>query len=207
MYADYHRSVHDCSIHLYSPSGSEIHRKMPEWKQPGVVTAAPDVNVSFLNRRPDFAQMQLDQAKRLNIPIHWGDKVVAVREVDDGVVVTTASGKEFRGHICIGATGIGSAVKGFSTGIDNAVLDSGYAIARAAFPRDAIKDGSPASTLLKDIGNRPEFRVYLGNDLHLILFLTPDWVAFALTHPVSSLHCLASQCKGMMLAKLHTGFR
>ncbi|KAH8800240.1 hypothetical protein F5884DRAFT_891084 [Xylogone sp. PMI_703] len=142
---------------------------MPQWKRPGVIHAAPDVDISFLKRRPVYAQMQLDQRNRLNIPIHWGEKVVSVLEKHDSVIVTTASGKEYIGDICIGANGIGSYIPGFNAGPDVAIQDSGYAVARVAFPRTAIKNGTPAT--------------YVGSDIHLILFLTPDWVAFALTHP------------------------
>ncbi len=186
MHADYHKCVYDCSIHAYTPSGMPIHSTVPEWKLPGVIHAAPDVDISFLKRRPVYAQMQLDQVKRLDIPVHWGEEVVAVREQDDIVTVTTASGKEFVGDLCIGANGIGSSIPGFKAGPNITVQDSGYAVARVAFPRATIKDGSPASVLLKDVEIRPEFRTYLGRDIHLILFLTPDWVAFAFTHPVST---------------------
>ncbi|KAJ9605889.1 hypothetical protein H2200_009738 [Cladophialophora chaetospira] len=183
MHADYHQCVYNCSTSVYTPSGLRIHSQMPEWKRPGVVSAAPDVDISFLKRRPVYAQMQLDQVKRLGIPVHWGENVVSVQEKDDVVTVTTASGKHFTGHLCIGANGIGSSVPGFVAGPEIAVQDSGYAVARVAYPRAAIKDGSPASTLLEGIDARPEFRVYVGKDIHLILFLTVDWVAFAFTHP------------------------
>ena len=185
MHADYHRCVYDCSIHVYTPSGLPIHSDVPEWNRTGVTHAAPDVNISFLKRRPVYAQMQLDQVNRLNIPVHWGEKVISVFEQDDCVKVETASGKEFTCDLCIGAIGIGSVIPGFDTGPEIAVQDSGYAIARLAFPRSNIKDGSPASSLMKNIDVRPEFRTYIGSDIHLILFLTPHWVAFAFTHPVS----------------------
>jgi hypothetical protein len=185
MHADYHQCVYDCSIHVYTPSGMPIHSVDPEWKRPGITHAAPNVDVSFLTRRPVYAQMQLDQVNRLDIPVYWGEKVVSVCEQDDGVTVKTASGKEFTCHLCIGANGIGSVIPGFDTGPETAVQDSGYAAARVAFPRSNIKDGSPASSLMSNIDVRPEFRTYLGSDIHLILFLTPHWVAFAFTHPVS----------------------
>ncbi|KAE8383136.1 hypothetical protein BDV26DRAFT_287922 [Aspergillus bertholletiae] len=183
MFADYHSCIHDCLLHVYSPSGERLLTRPPEWKQPGVVTTAPDVNLSFLNRRSVFAKMQLDQVKRLGIPIHWNAPVVAVREHESSVTVVTGSGQEFVGDVCVGANGIGSTIPGFDAGPEVAVQDSGYAVARVAFPRSAIKDGSPASTLFQTIDTRPEFRVYVGEDIHLILFLTPDWVAFVFTHP------------------------
>lgn len=185
MHAEYHKRIYDCSIHIFAPSGHEIKSTVPEWRRPGVVRASPDVNISFLKRRPEYAQMQLDQVERLGIPVHWGDEAVEVHESDDDVVVKTASGKEFRGDLCIGANGISSHIPGFHAGPDFAVQDSGYAIARVAFPRSAIKDGRPAADLVQNVENKPQFRTYVGSDIHLILFLTVDWVAFALTHPVS----------------------
>jgi hypothetical protein len=185
MHRDYHESIYNCSTQVYTPSGVQILSKFPEWRQPGVVTAAPDVDISFLKRRPVFAKMQLDQVTRLGIPIYWNESVIAVREHENIVNVITASGQEFTGDVCIGANGISSKISGFDAGPDVAVQDSGYAISRVAFPRSLIKSGSLASTLLKTIDSEPEFRVYVGKDIHLILFLTPDWVAFAFTHAVS----------------------
>ncbi|KIW21072.1 hypothetical protein PV08_01651 [Exophiala spinifera] len=183
MHADYHKCVYDCSIHVYTPSGLSIHSAMPEWKQPGAVHSAPDVDISFLKRRPVYAQMQLDQLNRLDIPVHWGEAVTAVREEDDLVIVVTSLGNQFVGDVCIGANGIGSKIPGFDTGPETKVQDSGYAAARVAFPRSTIEAGSLASTLFKNIDVQPEFRTYVGHDIHLILFLTRDWVAFTFTHP------------------------
>lgn len=185
MHADYHQRIYDCSIHVYTPGGVPIHSTVPEWKRAGIVHAAPDVDISFLKRRPVYAQMQLDQVNRFGIPVHWNERVDSVSEQDSCVTVKTASGAEFVCDLCIGANGIGSVIAGFDTGPEIAVQDSGYAVARVAFPSSAIKAGSPASSLMRTIDVRPEFRTYVGNDIHLILFLTPDWVAFAFTHPVS----------------------
>lgn len=178
---------------------------MPEWKAPGVKSVAPDVDVSFLKRRAVYAQMQLNQLERLNIPVHWGEKVVNVNEGVDSVTVTTASGKEFIGDLCIGANGIGSTILGFDTGPEVAVQDSGYAIARIAFPRTLIKEDSPASTLFQTIDVQPEFRTYVGKDVHLILFLTNDWAAFAFTHPVSTKSSRNSCCETSKLTIIHLG--
>jgi hypothetical protein len=194
MHADYHQCVYDCTIHVYSPAGVPIYSTKPEWQRPGVIHSAPDVDISFLKRRPVYAQMQLDQCRRLQIPIHWGEKVVLVQEQGKTVLVRTESGREFEGDLCIGANGIGSKIAGFETGPDVAVQDSGYAVARVAFPRSNIKDGSLASTLLTGVDAQPSFRTYVGDDIHLILFLTADWVAIAFTHAVSAStqHCTSS---------------
>lgn len=185
MHADYHRSVYDCTIHVYTPSGKEIYSDKPEWKRPGVTHVAPEVDISFLKRRPVYAKMQLDQIARLDIPIHWGERVVAVCEDEASVVVTTQSGKTFDCDVCICASGIGSDIQGLNTGPEIAVQDSGYAVARVAFPRSEIRAGSPAAAILENVDEQPQFRTYVGRDIHLILFLTKDWVAWAFTHQVS----------------------
>lgn len=184
MFAEYHESVYRCSVHMLTPSGSTIHSATPEWDLPGANHAAPDVNISFLKRRPEFAQMQLNQAERLGIPVHWGDAVVAVSESTHSVTVTTASGKAYEAGLCIGANGIGSSISGFHAGPDMTVQDSGYAIARVAFPRSDISPDRPAAALVRNVEQDPQFRTYVSKDVHVILFLTKDWVAFTLTHKV-----------------------
>lgn len=184
MWADYHKCVYNCTVHIYTPSGTQITSQLPEWKRPGAAHSAPDVDVSFMKRRTVFAQMQLDQLLRLKVPVLWGRRVASLYESDERVIVKTATGEEYTGDLCIAANGIGSSLSGFKTADDIQVQDSGYAIARVAFPRDIIRAGSPASTLLENIETRPQFRTYLAHDIHLILLLTEDWVAWAYTHKV-----------------------
>ena len=187
MHTDYHQCVYDCSIHVYISSGLLIHSKVSECKQLGVITAAPDVNTSFLKRRPVYANHLCSwtscsdsTSPSAGARLRWMSA-----SKDDTVVVTTACGKDFVSDVCIGAHDIGMSITGFDASPKIAVQDSGYAIARVAFPRSAIKVGSPASTLLTDVDIRPEFRTLVGNDNHLVLFLTADWVAIAFTHRVS----------------------
>ena len=187
MWADYHQCVYDCTVHVYTPSGQMVTTQAPEWKRPGAVHSAPGVDVSFLKRRPVYAQMQLDQLSRLGVAINWGQNVTSVRESHDRVVVRTASGEQFTGDICVAANGIGSTLDGFRTAGDVHVQDSGYAAARVAFPTSVIKSDSPAASLLTDLDTQPQFRAYLADDVHLILFLTKDWVAFCFTHKVRSM--------------------
>ena len=188
MHADYHQCVYDCVTSAWTPSGECLSSTFPEWKLPGIVHCAPDLRVSFIKRRLVFTQMALDQCRRLHIPVHFGQKVVKVEEFADHVIVRTASGEEYTGDLCVASTGIGgSPIEGFKTGAPAHVLDTKYAVARVCFPRELIKDDQPAAALLKNVAEQPEFRVYLANDVHLILFLTQDWVAYAFTHPVSVL--------------------
>ena len=184
MHTDYHQNIYDCSIHVYSPSGKAIKSEVPEWNRSGAVHAAPDVKISFLKRRPDFAQMQLDQLSRLGVPVHFSKKVAKATETQDGVVVETEDGSRYTGDVCIAADGIGSLFRRHQASGASDVQNSGYAIARVAYPRTELKDPSPAQRLLENVDVQPEFRVYLAADIHLILFLTKDYVGVALTHKV-----------------------
>lgn len=186
MYADYHKDVFDCSISIWRPNGRCVKRTMPEWKKAPAESAAPDVDISFIKRRPVYTKMLYDQCIRLGIPVLFSQEAKEFTEHEDHVVIRTGDGIEYTGDVCVAADGIGTS---FTSGLEvsqASVLDSGYAVARAAFPRDTIKPGSPAATLLKDVEEQPEFRTVLGESLHLILFLTNDYVAFAYTHEVSS---------------------
>lgn len=194
MYEDYHRNVYDCSTHVYTPSGKHVAHVEPEWNRPGAVHSVPDVKVSFLKRRPDWARMQLEQLSRIGVPVKFGAKVVDVQEYEDMVVVKTSDGQEYSGDICIAASGIGSTIAAFATEEDLNVQDSGFAVARVAFPRRDIKDGSPAAEIMRTIDTRPEFRTYLADGVSLILFLTPDWVAWAAIHVVSELSNTSRPC-------------
>lgn len=186
MFADYHGDIINSSIHLYSPAGEAIQSTVPEWEKPGTSHAANGVHVAFLKRRPVYAKMQYDQLRRLGVPVLFGQKVASVREEADRVIVKTTKGEEFIGDVCVGAVGIGGAIEGFDAGPEVGVQDSGYAVARVAFHRDAIKPGSPASTLLLKPGQRPEFRTYVAEDVHVIIMLCQDWQGWLFTHRSNS---------------------
>ncbi|KAJ5300031.1 hypothetical protein N7476_011588 [Penicillium atrosanguineum] len=167
------------------PDDFEVTNQHPEWKRLGAIYPVPDVEVSFIKRRAVFAQMQLDQLTRFKVPVLWGRNAVSLRESGDAVVVTADTDEQVVGDMCIVTDGIGSTLQGFIISGDLQVQDSDYAIARVAFPRNAIKDGSPAATLLENVEVNGQFRTYLARDVHLISFLTKDWVAWAYTHKVN----------------------
>lgn len=185
MFADYHKDVFDCSISIWRPNGKCVKVTKPEWVKAPADSAAPDVKISFIKQRPVFTKMLYDQCVRLGIPIIFSQQATSFAEDEDHVTVHTSDGTTYVGDVCIAADGIGTSFTKDLEISQAPVLDSGYAAARAAFPMDNIKAGSPAESLLKNVKDEPEFRVILGNDLHLILFLTHDHVAFVYTHEVS----------------------
>ncbi|KAF2170445.1 hypothetical protein M409DRAFT_51486 [Zasmidium cellare ATCC 36951] len=161
---------------------------MPEWKREGIVHSCPEVDISFLNRRPEYAAWQLDQVQALGIPLHFSTTAEKVTETDDKVVVHTDKG-DFEADVCVAADGIGSKVPWPVPGGLAAVVDSGYAVARVAFPKETIKKGSPAEAIIKSIDeDGPQFRTYVGGaDVSLIIFLTTDYVAWAFSHEADAL--------------------
>lgn len=186
MHADYHRDVYDCSISIWRPEGNCVMSTFPEWKRFPSGSSAPDVNISFLKQRPVFTKMLYDQCVRLGIVVEFQKTAQSITENDGGVTVHTSEGEEYTADVCVASDGVGAS---FAHGIipgSASVLDSGYAVARAAFPSNSIMSGSAAQELLKNVKNQPEFRTYLGDDLHLILFLTKDYSALAYTHKASA---------------------
>ena len=105
-------------------------------------------------------------------------------ESDNGVVVETKEGIEYQCDVCVLANGIATKMNGFNTEGAQHVLDTGYAAARVSFPVETINKDSLAYQLVKDVQTHPDFRVYVGADVHLILFLTPGHVAWVFTHKV-----------------------
>lgn len=190
MFASYHERVFDCTVSIWRPDGTCLMETFPEWRRPGAPekSAAPDVTPSFLKQRPVFTNMLYEQCQRLEIPVVFGQKAVSLTESEDGVQIITADGTTYLGDVCVAAAGIGSSFAKSLDMPDPPVLDSGYAIARMAFPRSTIRHDSPAAELLRTVDTHPEFRVYLSNDIHLIVFLTAGYVAFAYTHKVSFFH-------------------
>lgn len=186
----YHTCVYDCTISLWTPSGKELFSKYPEWKRDNTSHVSPDVNVSFLNMRSQWAKMQLDQLNRLSIPVVFRQVVTGVEESEEEVVVSTQGGEEYSCDLCVVANGIATKMKGFETSGAVHVADTGYAVARVAFPLETIRRDSPAYELVKDVKQHPDFRVYVGKDVHLILFLTAGHVAWVFTHKVRLHHTI-----------------
>lgn len=187
MHADYHQDVYDCSISIWNAKGHCVYKTKPDWVEHQAESAAPDVKISFIKRRPVFTKMLYDQCKRLGIPVVFSQDAKHLDETEDNVTITVADGTQYHGHVCIAADGVASHLTKSISGVETPVRDSGYAAARVAFPRGHIKPGSPAASLLNNVEIEPEFRVYLGDDLHLILYLTKDYVAFTYTHEVCSI--------------------
>ena len=100
------------------------------------------------------------------IPVIFSQDAKNIEENETEVCVTVSDGTQYHGDVCIAADGVGSHLTKAITGVETPVRDSGYAAARVAFPRSHIKPGSPAASLLTNVDKEPEFRVYLGNDLH-----------------------------------------
>lgn len=181
MDEQYQKNFYDCTISIWTPEGKCLKSMFPEWRH--VAEKGELTRASLLSRRSDFTRMLYDQCVRLGIPVYFSQAVQEIVEHDDHVVVNTNQpGISLTADVCVVANGIGYPSTKDITGVDLPVLDSGYAIARMAFPRSSIPKDSLAHQLVENVDAQPEFRVYLSNDIHLIIWLTKDYVAFAFTH-------------------------
>ncbi|QKX61991.1 uncharacterized protein TRUGW13939_09147 [Talaromyces rugulosus] len=173
MDEQYQKNFYDCTISIWNPEGKCLKRMFPEWRHVAEKGELP--RASLLSRRSDFTRMLYDQCIRLGIPVYFSQAVQEIVEHDDHVVINTNQpGITLTADVCVVANGIGYPSTKDITGIDLPVLDSGYAIARMAFPRSSIPKGSLAHQLVENVDTQPEFRVYLSNDIHLIIWLTKD---------------------------------
>lgn len=78
----------------------------------------------------------------------------SVVETEDGIVVEPTRGVKY-GADCVASEGIGTMIAQGKGGTESLVLDSGYAVAQASFPRDTIKLGSPAQEPMKTVEQQP----------------------------------------------------
>ena len=184
MLADYHSCVYNCTTSLWTPNGKPLFSRYPEWRRSNATHPASDIDVSFLNMRAVWAKWQLDQLARLGVPVIYGQNVVSMKETMEGATVTTSDGKTYECDVSVLANGVATKMEGFDTEGAQHVLDTQYAAARVSFPVETIKEDSLAYQLVKDVKTKPEFRVYVGADVHLILFLTSGHVAWVFTHKV-----------------------
>lgn len=184
MKSEWEKGACEGKLRTVQSDGTKLWEGKWEWARPGAPHAAPDVKMRFAVRRADFTKMQVDQLTRLGVPMHFGQDVTEITEDADGkgVTINTKAGAKYTADVCIAADGkivcssksVGEA--NFELpGVHSlfyrsrketlSVGDSGYAISRVAFPQEAIKDGSPASNIVK---SGTQFSTWLGNEVHMV---------------------------------------
>ncbi|GKZ22571.1 hypothetical protein AbraCBS73388_008732 [Aspergillus brasiliensis] len=142
--------------------------------------AAYPLRVRSVLGRAHLALMLLNQCKRLNIPITWNVPIVAYEEEAEIAVAISEDGRRFSGDIVIAADGIGSKSHGVVLGHPVRAIGTGYTCYRVMVSTESFKTVPSVQKALCE-QERPEVRVYNGQNLHCVFVLSPTIVSVILT--------------------------
>ena len=116
--------------------------------------------------RADMHRLLFETAARMGATLHLGSRVEKYAEDDDGAEVTV-NGKTWRGDVVIGADGVKSRARMPVIGYEDKTLASGYALYRAFFDANIIKNDPLTSHLVLDDDDARTG--WIGPDVHAIV--------------------------------------
>jgi hypothetical protein len=116
--------------------------------------------------RADMHRLLFETAARMGATLHLGSRVEKYAEDDDGAEVTV-NGKSWRGDVVISADGVKSRVRIPVIGYEEKTLASGYALYRAFFDANIIKNDPLTSHLVLDDDDARTG--WIGPDVHAIV--------------------------------------
>ncbi|KAL6364142.1 hypothetical protein LRP88_02058 [Fusarium phalaenopsidis] len=124
------------------------------------------------SNRGSLQRLIFDHAKSLGIEFRFGTRVESYFEQDDcaGVVV---GGERLQADAVIAADGIHSTARKHVIGIHQYPRTSGFAVYRSCFPFDLFANDpltKPQTEVKED-----SFKVWLGTDIHAIMFITDTY--------------------------------
>ncbi|KAI2463289.1 hypothetical protein F4781DRAFT_417159 [Annulohypoxylon bovei var. microspora] len=162
----------------------------PEFNQKGVAEhVAYPLRVVGINGRADLATILLNQCKRLDIPITWG---ISITDYEDDTsngcgVAISDDGKRYQADVIVPADGIGSKSHKLILGEPVRPVGTGYTIYRAAMSPAELLHDTPVIKQHLATAERPEARLYLGQNRHLVAIVSHRLVSFAITLPDDAL--------------------
>ncbi|KAI1623917.1 hypothetical protein EDD37DRAFT_658281 [Exophiala viscosa] len=168
--------MHQClwvdAMEIHRASGELLHKQ--EWQNS--YQGAP----FCMGQRSFYQKTLVDFAESLGIKIHLNTRVEEHFETEHkaGIIV---DGVRHEADVLIGADGIRSRCRTFVTGQTDDPQGSGYAVFRAWFPLDQVKD--PIIDEWKDSG-KDEYHLFIGEDLHAFILTCPtlNMAVYAFTH-------------------------
>ncbi|RSL87767.1 hypothetical protein CEP52_015424 [Fusarium oligoseptatum] len=121
------------------------------------------------SNRGSLQRLIFDHAKSLGIKFRFGTRVESYFEQDDcaGVVV---GGERLQADAVIAADGIHSTARKHVIGIHQYPRTSGFAVYRSCFPLDLFANDPLTKPLTE--AKEDTFKVWLGTDIHAIMFIT-----------------------------------
>lgn len=165
MLKGFHDISYDALFTLRKHSGDIIFGPLEaEWNRPSAAHPAKGVHVPWINSRPRFGKMLLDEVQRRGIPLEWGQQVVNYSENESYGIAITQDGRKYEADIVVAADGVGTRSHLAVLGKEVKAVSSGYALFRAAFPIDAILQSEKIRHSIGwQPGQRPEFRIYIAS--------------------------------------------
>jgi 2-polyprenyl-6-methoxyphenol hydroxylase-like FAD-dependent oxidoreductase len=116
--------------------------------------------------RADMHRLLFETAARMGAKLHLGSRVEKYAEDYDGAEVTV-NGRTWRGDVVIGADGVKSRARMPVIGYEDKTLASGYALYRAFFDANIIKNDPLTSHLVLDDDDARTG--WIGPDVHAIV--------------------------------------
>ncbi|KAI1442024.1 hypothetical protein F5Y02DRAFT_410424 [Annulohypoxylon stygium] len=156
-----------------------------EFNRPGAAEhAAYPVRAVGVSGRADLARMFLNQCKRLGIPVTYGVSIVDYEDGNGTGVAISEDGKRYEADVIVAADGIGSKSYKLILGEPVRPVGTGYTVYRAAMTCDELPEDCPLiKQNLEKSGARPEGRLYMGQNRHIVLVIAKRLVSFAITLP------------------------
>ena len=142
----------------------------------------------YLAYRGDLAMAFYQHAQSLGVELALGVRVTEYweNEHEAGIIV---NGERISADCVIGADGVRSSARGAVTGMDPAPHPSGYAVFRAWFDSDEVRQDPASLWLLSEEGVFDPGYAIIGKDVHCLVGTAKlgDEVFWHLTHKVSTM--------------------
>ncbi|KAI1460427.1 hypothetical protein F4805DRAFT_465624 [Annulohypoxylon moriforme] len=154
-----------------------------EFNREGVAPhAAYPIRAVGINGRADLAKILLNQCKRLGISVTYGVSIVDYADENGCGVAIAGDGKRYQADLIVAADGIGSKSCKLILGEPVRPVSTGFTVYRAAMTSADLQD-SPLIRENLAKNERPEGRLYLGKNRHLVVILAHRLLSFAITLP------------------------
>ena len=146
--------------------------------------------------RPKLISSLFDYVNKLNIPIEWGKCVCQYYEIIEAAKagVITESGERFEADLVIAADGVGTKSWQAVAGEVTKPKSSGFSVYRVAYPtKRAYEDPAVAQKFAIPDGGDDITHLYLGEDTHAIILVSPETTTWFLTHKA----CVILSCTSL----------
>lgn len=134
--------------------------------------------------RYDLTNILYKQCVRLDIPIRWNVQVASYEEDDEAKKgkAIASDGTIYEADIVLAGDGLGSRSHTITLGKPVRAVGTGYSIYRAAMWTKDLANAPIIEKHLKE-HSRPQCRVYVGHEQHIVLVVSQRLVSINITLP------------------------